>query len=257
MRLLPSNPIAQAPDQAAVAPPKQVCYFAARNPAADDKIHKILASPLSSEGFEFTETPLEEVVNLIREEFNLEIQLDDAALDDLGIDSSEPVTVSLRNIQLGDALELMLSRLELTGIVSNGVLLITTEEEAETNLVAAVYPVADLMARTEPRPNGGSSGGPYVRLIDLIQSTVEPETWAENGGGAAEIRAVSPGLLVIYQTHRTHEEIRLLLSTIRIAKEANPEHFDPSADPSVTPVQNGGGGGGAHDGNPKADEKKS
>ncbi|MEM1304267.1 MAG: hypothetical protein AAGG46_05190, partial [Planctomycetota bacterium] len=40
-------------------------------------------------------------------------------------------------------------------------------------------------------PGGGPGGGvdaDFDSLIDLIVSTVASETWAENGGGEAEIR---------------------------------------------------------------------
>ncbi len=54
-------------------------------------------------------------------------------------------------------------------------------------------------------PNGGQNTGnargaaanaDFDSLIDLIQSTVATETWAENGGGEAEIRPFPTGVLV-------------------------------------------------------------
>lgn len=127
----------------------------------EEKINAALDSPLSSQGLEFTETPLEEVINLLREEYNIEIQLDDPALDDLGIDSTEPVNVSLRNISLRSALRIMLKKLDLTYVIEDEVLLITTTEEAETRLSVRVYPVADLVIPIQtPQVSGlGGLGG--------------------------------------------------------------------------------------------------
>jgi hypothetical protein len=43
---------------------------------------------------------------------------------------------------------------------------------------------------------GGSQFADFDSLIDLIQSTVATETWAENGGGEAEMRPFPGGVLV-------------------------------------------------------------
>lgn len=43
---------------------------------------------------------------------------------------------------------------------------------------------------------GGSQNADFDSLIDLIESTVATETWAENGGGAADIRPFPGGVLV-------------------------------------------------------------
>ena len=43
---------------------------------------------------------------------------------------------------------------------------------------------------------GGAANADFDSLIDLIQSTVATDTWAENGGGKAEIRPFPNGVLV-------------------------------------------------------------
>jgi hypothetical protein len=52
-------------------------------------------------------------------------------------------------------------------------------------------------------------------VIDMIQSCVSTDTWAINGGGQAQIRAIKPNLLVISQTSAVHDEIRDLLGAMR------------------------------------------
>lgn len=44
--------------------------------------------------------------------------------------------------------------------------------------------------------SGGAASADFDSLMDLIQSTVAPDTWAENGGGEAEIRPFPTGVLV-------------------------------------------------------------
>jgi type II secretory pathway component GspD/PulD (secretin) len=72
-------------------------------------------------------------------------------------------------------------------------------------------------------PIGGGPGGmgaaanaDFDSLIDLIVSTVSTDTWAENGGGQAEIRPFPTNLsLVISQTQAVHEQIADLLQQLR------------------------------------------
>lgn len=172
------------------------------------KIRRVLDSPLSSAGLDFAGTPLEEVVDFLRDEYEIEIQIDSNALDDIGIGTNESINVNLRNVPLRSALRLMLQQLELTSIIADEVLLITTQEEAESRLTVAVYPVSDLLTGKKE----------LAELIDVLSSTVASETWAVNGGGEAEIRSLSSGLLVVGQTQAVHEELANVLTAIRKAK---------------------------------------
>lgn len=176
----------------------------------NSRVRAALERPLPSVGLDFTQTPLEEVAAFLRDEYQIEIQLDVAALEDIGVGPDDAVTVNLRNLSLRSALRHMLDALYLEYVVTNGMLLITSQEDAETHLKVAVYPVSDLV----------SAGGPHEdfdSLIDTIISTVASETWAENGGGEAELRPMPPGRLVVSQTERVHEQIAAVLEALRRA----------------------------------------
>jgi hypothetical protein len=43
---------------------------------------------------------------------------------------------------------------------------------------------------------GGAANADFDSLIDLIESTIAPDTWSQNGGGAADIRPFPTGVLV-------------------------------------------------------------
>ncbi|TWT90686.1 outer membrane porin HofQ [Pseudobythopirellula maris] len=69
---------------------------------------------------------------------------------------------------------------------------------------------------TGPGGLGGAAAADFDSLIDLIVSTVATDTWAENGGGEAEIRPFPTNLsLVVSQTQAVHEEIADLLRQLR------------------------------------------
>lgn len=128
---------------------------------AEIRINSALQGPLTSVGLDFPETPLEEVIDFLRDEYNIPIQLDAAALDELGISPDDPVDVNLNNVSLRSAMRIMLKPLDLTYIIEDEVLLITTEEYAETRLVVKVYPVGDLVIDKTPLQVGGGGGGGF------------------------------------------------------------------------------------------------
>ena len=67
-----------------------------------------------------------------------------------------------------------------------------------------------------PGGAGGAANADFDSLIDLIVSTVEHDSWMENGTGDGEIQPFPTNLsLVISQTQRVHEQIADLLEQLR------------------------------------------
>lgn len=124
----------------------------AKKGSAEKKIEDALKSPTQ---LEFIETPLQDVIDYLKDMHKIEIQIDSKALGDVGIGTDSPVTKNLKGISLRSALRLMLHELGLTYLIKDEVLLITTPEEAENQLTTKVYPVADLVL---PIPPPGSMG---------------------------------------------------------------------------------------------------
>jgi hypothetical protein len=117
------------------------------------------------------------------------------------------VTIQIHNVSLRSALRLMLKKSNLTYIIQDEVLLITTPDEAEKHLVTCVYDVEGLV--DEGKAESMDS------LIDAIVTCVATDTWAENGGGEADVRPLTPGLLVVSHTRDVQEEVSGLLASIR------------------------------------------
>ncbi|MDA0660902.1 MAG: VWA domain-containing protein, partial [Planctomycetota bacterium] len=105
----------------------------------------------------YTDTPFSEVVADLENQHEIEIEIDDRALIDLGL-SSENMQINrqLSGVSLRSALRLLLNDLDLTYLVRDEVLFITTPEEAQSKLVTKVYPVADIVI---PIQSGGMGGG--------------------------------------------------------------------------------------------------
>jgi len=108
----------------------------------------------------------------------------------------------------------MLSDLDLTYVIQDEVLLITTPEEAEMKLATVAYPVADLVRF---RDKSGEEWSDFDSLIETITSTVSPEAW-DDVGGPGSISPMQYGnteVIVLSQTQEVHGEVAALLEKLR------------------------------------------
>ena len=62
------------------------------------------------------------------------------------------------------------------------------------------------------QPLGGISEADFQPLIDLVESTIQPDTWQDTGQGLGTIEAFVPNLsLIVSQTQAIQDEIQDLL----------------------------------------------
>ncbi|NBW97426.1 MAG: hypothetical protein EBR28_12030, partial [Planctomycetia bacterium] len=134
------------------------------NPGSgEQRIYEALDKPVQN--FEFTETPLRDVIAQIQDSQGIPVQIDTKAFEDAGLDLETPVTKNLSGISLRSALRLLLGDLDLTYLVKDEVLMITTKDKAAETMVVKVYPVADLVIPVNPQggvnpfQTGGGLGG--------------------------------------------------------------------------------------------------
>jgi len=123
---------------------------------AEKRIRQALDETTS---MDFVDTPLQDVVDYLKDLHGIEIQLDTRALADAGIAPDLPVSRRLSGISLRSALKLLLSSVDLSYVIKNEVLIITTPEMAATDLVSRVYPMADLVVPIPPLGFSGGFGG--------------------------------------------------------------------------------------------------
>ena len=195
------------------ADPPPASYYPQPDPKGDEgKIFAALEKPIT---IDVIETPLDDVMQDIGKRAGIPIQLDYRAMEEVGIGGDTPVTRLLRGIRLQSAMRLMLREMDLTYEVRDGVLLVTTPEEAEDDLAIRVIPVIDLVqlaSDAEELPQG-SMVGDYDSLIELITATIRPTAWEEVGGPGA-IEAYR-GCLVLAQTDEVFDDIDALLAGLR------------------------------------------
>jgi ribosomal protein L20 len=193
---------------------------AAETPTAEQKIEQELEKPTQ---LEFIETPLQDVLDHLKSHHKIEIQVDRKALSDVGLDPSTlPITKNLKGLSLRSALELTLHDLDLTYLVQDEVLMITTPEEAETRLTTKFYPVADLIGSQDKSAEKGHRD----ELVHALTTTVEPTSWRSVGGPRSVASTSFHGAptLAVSQTYQVHRRIAAFLEeqrrVVRAGREA-------------------------------------
>jgi len=177
----------------------------------EQQIERALETPTS---LAFKETPLEDVAQIIHRQHRVPIHLDRRALDDVGLGTDTPITFMGRGLSLRSAFRLMLRELELTYRVDGDGVLITTPEEAESELTTVIYPVSDLVRFRDSEDNTWAD---FDTLIDTITSTVAPQSW-DCVGGPGSIEGMpyqDTDVIILSQTQDVHRHIASLLGKLR------------------------------------------
>lgn len=162
------------------------------------------------------ETGLDQVVATLSRQSGVDIRIDRRALDDVGLTADVPVSFRSDDLPLRAALELLLQPVELDWTIRHQVLIISTPEELESNLMTRVYPVGDLVWTDL----GNEILEDYDSLINGITATIAPDTWSVVGGPGS-IQPFGPTKsLMVSQTIKIHAKIENMLVTLRQARRA-------------------------------------
>jgi hypothetical protein len=122
---------------------------------AEIKIRGTLEKPTE---VNFNEQPLEEAIRYLAEYHGIDIWIDKTALLDEGTALDQPVTLQLSGATFRSTLKLLLEPLNLTWLIEDEVMKITTTVKASEKLSTRVYPVADLVIPIRTM-RGGMMGG--------------------------------------------------------------------------------------------------
>lgn len=183
---------------------------------------KILAALDEPTEVDFTDQPLQDVIDFLKEKHQIEIQLDNRALEDAGQGSDTPITRNIKGITLDSLLDLILGELDCTYVIHDEVLLITTMTEAENMLTEKVYPVSDLAKSTGAPRGGRERPNDYQLLADVIRTNIASDSWqcAHQSGPGTISAYPNCGALIVAQTWPIHREIERLLTDLREARTA-------------------------------------
>jgi tetratricopeptide (TPR) repeat protein len=129
----------------------------------EERIYKAFEEKIGN--FDFEETPLRDAIQVIRDEHRIPVVIDNKALEAANLTPDLPISAKLTDMSVRSALKNLLGQVDLTYVVKDEVLKITTREQAEQELEVRVYPVADLVLPIDtgqgvnPFQMGGGMGG--------------------------------------------------------------------------------------------------
>ncbi|MFN3151053.1 hypothetical protein [Bremerella sp.] len=187
-----------------------------------------------------TNAPLGKAVAAISNFGRIPMIIDNRALEDVGLSTDVPISIQLTDTSLDYMLDVIGEKLDLTTIIYGEVLIVTTPEEAESELATLLFPVKDLV-RYDPTTGKQFSKqvvwAEFDQLIEAITTTVESESWEELGGPGSIAPFPYNDCLVIAQLDDVHRKVAELLEQVRTAKpKVNPIEPATSIQPSM-PVQ--------------------
>ncbi|MCG3126303.1 MAG: hypothetical protein CHACPFDD_01135 [Phycisphaerae bacterium] len=182
------------------------------------------------------ESPLQAALDQLGRAADLDIIVQWSAVESHGVSRQTPITLKARRLTLSQALAFVLSEAggadgRLAYQATPELIVISTVEHFDRALVTRVYSVSDLLAnvprfrnaarlRTASVSADGVSvdsfvpeeseaenepASPAAKLIELIQTTVEPASWA-SAGGAGTISEFN-GQIVVRNTRYVHQLI--------------------------------------------------
>lgn len=173
----------------------------------DPTEHETLRTKLQSTvSVNFLNTPLNTAIEEIARQSDTIIQIDERSLQKSGVRIREPITLTLQDQKLSNVLPAMLSRLKLGWILSDGRIVITSNEVAAEHFKVAVFDVRDLCR------NDSESRA----LRSAIIHQTGGDFWAD-GNGDGDIAFAKSGSMVVLQTEAMLQEVLELIENYRMA----------------------------------------
>lgn len=179
-------------------PPIAISAQAGQKP--EQRIRAVLAGPTTQS---FVELPLRDAMRQLGEFHDIPIVVDSRALEDLGLSTDVPVTIALKDVTLRSFLRLMLRELDLTYLVKDEVLQITTTEAAEGNLVLESYTFPEALVERSDK------------VVTALTATVQPQQWSTTGGPCSVV--VVDHVLMVSATESVHEDVVEFLQKLQAA----------------------------------------
>lgn len=122
----------------------------------EERIRQTLERPTE---VNFIEMTLEDAINYLMEYHSINIWVDKATLADEGVALDQTVTLKLSGVSFRSTLKLLLEPFQLTWVIEDEVMKITTSVKAGERLSTRVYPVADLVIPIITPQAGGIGQG--------------------------------------------------------------------------------------------------
>lgn len=180
------------------------------------KIREKLAAPVT---LEFVETPLGDVIDFLKDYTGVNIVLDKPSLKHQRIDGDTPVSVHVHSIALHAALGILLGQHNLTTMIDNECLIITSKLEQNNLQTLRVYAVAKMLA--EPVK---ITGDEWVRIVTGLAEF----EWQTSGYAEMRRWTVRTEVGSSLRVRRASQVVRAVI--VEVQEKRFKVHYDKSAD---------------------------
>jgi hypothetical protein len=141
------------------------------------KERAILRALDSSISVSFKSSRFEDVIDYLQTVTGLPILVDKTALEEVGASYDSPVTLQVKGVALRTLLRKILGDLGLTYVIREETLQVVTPQQARENMVVRVQYIGDLLFGDELQRRFQAA-----QLMELITSTLDPQSWEVHGG---------------------------------------------------------------------------
>jgi mRNA-degrading endonuclease YafQ of YafQ-DinJ toxin-antitoxin module len=187
------------------------------DPPQHAALREILLKPIS---VDFQSVPLVTALGELGQLSGADLRIDREGLKDVGVRERTPVSLKMTDQKLVTVLRVLLSEHQLDWVLRDGVLQITSADVADESLKAAVYDVRDLC----------QDQAESLALQAAIQSQTRAH-WRDSDGTGGTLRFARPGVMIVFQSERTHDEVLQLLENYRTALRASKPRAKRGIDP--------------------------
>ena len=171
------------------------------------KLIKALNTPITTT---IKDKPLQGVIEYLEKTMGIQIEVDKAALDQLMLNYESAVSGKANNISMRGFLKQLFGSINMTYVIRNGKILVTTPDRAAQMLVVKTYYVGDLISL----PN--FAFGPVYNQLQMVQNVasliafiqgIEPTSWAPTGPGTIFFNPMTMSISI-----KQTAEMQLMLS---------------------------------------------
>jgi len=177
---------------------------------AEKELLQMLNSTLS---VDFKGHTLKQVLDFLQEKTDgkMLVFVDELSLKEADVDYDSPVTFKAGKLTMRTVLKKVLADKGLTFIIKEAAIHVMTPTKAKEYLVVRTYPIQDLLGTPNPQ------FGPYINraqqlrtaqaLVQLILTTVDPESWQVNGGRGTIAYEPNTMSLIVRNTAEWHYQM--------------------------------------------------
>jgi len=173
---------------------------------AEKKIREALAKPATM--IEFNETQFKDAIRWLADTHKINIEVDWPRIEEppAHVKPDTPITRVLKGVSLGSALNLLLTDLNLTYVMENEVLLITSIERAQRTSTPRVYNVAGLLREAD-----------RDELTKAVELVLDPSVGSQDEKPVlnSSRMLIFRGKLILRGSQPEHERVTELLARLR------------------------------------------